>query len=181
MRQAHAQLFVHPAAVRDVCVNDGVVFHGETVVILIVSVQNQHNRLARVMHAERRQIEEIAGNNHARSAGNRLSHTPHDGVKILERQRVLDGRLAVAAQRLREANVVVAISVVRQHGVIREVIGLPVREQVGDDVHHAAHLVGQHVHDARLLTHALHARTVIDQTRGSPGNGASAPASGGRQ
>ena len=72
--------------------------------------------------------------------------------------------------------------VVRQHRVIAEPVRPPVGEQVRDDVHHPAHLVGHDVHHARLPAHrtARQARTVIAHCRALSGNGESAPDLGSR-
>ena len=101
-------------------------------------------------------------------------------MQVFDRQRVLDGRLRIGGEGLAVSRVLVQM-VVREHGVIAERVGPAVREQVGDDVGHPAHLVGQDVDDARLSAHGRQARTVIAHCIALPGNGVSAPATGSRQ
>ena len=99
------QPFVHPPAVRDVGVNDAIVLHREVVVVVVVAVQDEHDRAADVGDREHREVEEIAGHDHARAGRHGGGQPAHDGVQVLDRQRVLDRRLAVAGQRLREPDV----------------------------------------------------------------------------
>jgi hypothetical protein len=180
MRQVREQLFVHPLAVGDIRVHDPIVLHRQVVVVLVIAMQNQHNGAADVVHREHGQVQQVAGDHHAWSFRDDGGQSPHHGVKIFNRQRVFDCRLRVARHWLREPDVVAEV-VVREHDVIRQAIRLPIRQQVRDDIHHPAHLVGHDVDDARLWGHALHARTVIDQTSALPGNGAVGGTTGGRQ
>ena len=96
MRQTIDQLFVHPPAVGDVRVNDPIVFDGQVVVIVVIAMQDEHDGAADVVHREHGQIEEIAGHDHARTCRDDASQSTHDRMEILDGQRVLDRRLAVA-------------------------------------------------------------------------------------
>ena len=111
-------------------------------------MQHVDDRAAEIVHRRRREIEQVSRDVHARARRHRLRDAAHHGVQVLHRQRVLDRRLRIGCERAREPQVRVQM-VVRQHRVVLQRIGPPVRQQIGDDVHHPAHLVGDHVDDAR--------------------------------
>ena len=70
MRQTLEQLFVHPAADGDVRVNDAIVLDGQIVVVVVVAVENEHDRAADVVYREHRQVEQVAGHDDPRPRGN---------------------------------------------------------------------------------------------------------------
>ncbi len=162
MRQELEQASVHRAARHDVRVHDGVVLHGEVVVIAVIAVKNQDDGAADVVDRQHRQIEEVAGDDDAGACRHHPREAAQDGVQVLDWQCVLERRLAVARQPLREARVGVQM-VVREHDVGGEAAGLPVLQQVRDEVHRATELVRQHVHDARLPGHRATAARGVER------------------
>ena len=180
VRQAYEELVVHPPRIGDERVHDRVVPHGKVVVVLHIAVQHVDDGLTKVVRRCDGEVEQVARHINATAARNRARDATHDSVQVLHRQRVLDRRLRIGGERLAKPQVVMQ-TIVRQDGMVAERVRLPVREQVRDDVRTAAHLVGQHVHDARAIGHGRQARTVMAHCMALPGNGVSAPATGSRQ
>ena len=169
-RRASERL-VHPAAVRDEGVHDRIVLDREVVVVVHVAVEDVDHGAAEVVDRCGRQVEQIARDVHAAAGRNRPRDAAHHGVQVLDRQRVLDGRLRVGLRAARRSACRCADGCASGR---RDARSRPARRwasRLAMMFSHPAHLVGHDVDDAwRDARHARrHARTVIAQFMARPG------------